>query len=286
MSDYSLNQMKTQIQQWLPIAVIIDVIKQFRMDRCTRHAAALSFSSLLALAPLMAIMLAMLSIFSSFEQIGNTLEDFIYRFFLPAAGEDVRQYLDGFAVQAGQLTVVGTVFFLLTALLMLSAIEQSFNDIWRVSKGRPVVQRLTVYWAMVSLGPLLMGSSLALSTYFFSLNLFNDGFASQLHTVGIEMLPFLFEMLAFWLLYLVMPNVKVSLVHGLVGAIVASCLFELTKRLFATYISNFANYEIVYGALSTLPIFLLWVYLCWVVTLIGAEVVSVLQQRKMLEFDR
>lgn len=259
----------------LPLAVM----RRFRSDRLPRHASALAFSSLLALAPMMAIALSMLSLFSSFEDMSGSVETFIYQFLVPAAGDDVKLYLDQFASRAGKLTAVGAGAFLLTALLLLSNIESSFNDIWRIEEGRNLGQKLTVYWAMVTLGPLLMGASLTMSTYFLSLT----AFTGQAATIGTFLIPVLLESMAFLLLYLVMPNVRVSLMHGLVGALVASFLFEVTKRAFATYVGNFANYEVVYGALAALPIFLIWVYLSWVVTLIGAAVVAVLQQKKLLE---
>ena len=278
MADYSLKNSVLQTIASifeLPIAVI----KRFRSDRLPRHAAALAFSSLLALAPMMAIALSMLSLFSSFEGMSESVETFIYKFLVPAAGDDVRVYLDQFTRSVGKLTVVGLGAFLLTALLMLSNIESSFNDIWRVKKGRSFGQKLTVYWALVTLGPLLMGASLTMSTYLLSLSMFTG----QVASAGAFLLPIFLEAMAFWLLYLVMPNARVSLMHGLVGALVASLLFEVTKRGFVAYVSNFANYEVVYGALATLPIFLIWVYLSWVVALIGAEVVAVLQQRRLLE---
>jgi len=291
MSHYSLKpkllQLLSQLLHFPWVAFPIQVVQRYRTDRCTRHAAALSYSSLLALAPMVAIMFAMLSLFSSVEQLGNTLEDFIYSFLVPAAGDELKAYLDQFAGQAGKLSLIGLGFFLLTALLLLFNIEESFNDIWRVKKGRRLAHRVTVYWAMVSLGPLLMGASLSLSTYFLSLTVIEGvGFTKQVYSAGVAALPFLFEMLAFLLLYTVMPNVRVSFVHGLLGALVASCLFEITKRGFALYVVNFNSYEVVYGTLSTLPIFLVWIYLSWMVTLLGAEVVAVLQQNKLFEFDQ
>lgn len=280
MPDYSLKKTLTQLFD-VPLAVIA----RFSTDRVPRHAAALAFSSLLALAPMVAIAFAMLSLFSSFEQqIGGAFEKFIYDFLVPAAGDDLKSYIEQFAGQAGKLTVFGLFFFLLTALLLLASIEKSFNDIWGVHKGRSFTARITVYWAMVSLGPLLMGASLTISTYLLSLSVFaGNDFAGQVESAGVVLLPLLLEMLAFLLLYLVMPNVRVSLVHALVGALVASVLFELTKRGFSIYVVNFANYEVVYGALSTLPIFLIWIYLSWFVALTGAEVVAVLQQKRLLE---
>ena len=279
MNDYSLKKRLFQLLD-LPISVA----KRFRSDRLTRHAAALSYSSLLALAPMMAIGLSVLTIFSSTEQLSSPLEDFFFQFLLPAASEDIRLYIDQFAGQAGKLSLIGLGLFLLTALLLLFHIEESFNDIWRVEQGRNIAGRLTVYWALVSLGPLLMGASLTISTYLLGLKVAVGGeIVGQVQSMGLVLLPFLFQLLAFMLLYLVMPNVRVSLKHALCGALVASILFELTKKGFAYYVLNFKSYEIVYGALSTLPIFLIWIYLSWVVALVGAEVVAVLQERKLLE---
>lgn len=279
MNDYSIKKTVIQIFD-VPIAVI----RRFSSDRLPRHAAALAFSSLLALAPMMAIALSMFSLFAGTEQLGSSLEDFIYKFLVPAAGDEVRVYLQQFSGQLGSLTVLGLFSFFVTALLLLSNIESSFNDIWRVTQGRNMTSRLTVYWALVSLGPIMMGASLAISGYLVALAAGAvDGYSQQVNSFGVVMLPFLLEMMAFMMLYLIMPNVRVSLIHALVGALVAVCLFELTKFGFRYYISNFANYKAVYGALSTLPVFLIWVYLSWVVALFGAEVVAVLQQKKLLE---
>jgi len=263
MGDYSLKAKLTQLFD-IPIA-----------DRLPRHAASLAFSSLLALAPMMAIALAVLS----YGDMEVVVEDFIYQFLVPAAGDDVKLYLDQFASGAGKLTAVGGGAFLLTALLLLSNIESSFNDIWRVEEGRSLSSKLTVYWSLVTLGPLLMGASLTMSAYVMSLSVFTG----QVASIGSVLVPMVLMASAFLLLYLVMPNVRVSLMHGLVGALVASLLFEGTKRGFQVYLKNFADYEVVYGALAALPIFLIWIYLSWVVALIGAEVVAVLQQKKLLE---
>ncbi|MFQ3226725.1 MAG: membrane protein [Porticoccaceae bacterium] len=271
MGDYSIKAKLTQLFE-VPIAVI----QRFRSDRLPRHAASLAFSSLLALAPMMAIALAVLS---SFDEMGSLVEDFIYQFLVPTSGIDIKLYIDEFASRAGQLTAIGTGAFFLTALLLLSNIETSFNDIWGVEDGRSLSAKLTVYWSLVTLGPFLMGASLTMSAYVTSLSMFTG----QVATIGEVIVPIVLMMLAFLLLYLVMPNVQVSLMHGLVGAAVASVLFEITKRGFQAYLKNFGDYEVVYGALATLPIFLIWIYLSWVVALIGAEVVAVLQQKKLLE---
>ena len=277
MSDYSIKKVLLQLLE-LPI----EVLSRFRRDRLNRHAAALAYSSLLALAPMIAIAFLMLSMVPSFAELSSSLEEFIVKFLVPAAGEDLRQLIEQFAGQAGKLTVIGMLSFLLTALLLLFNIENSFNDIWGVGKGRTPTNRLTVYWALLSLGPVLMGASLVISTNLLSLTVAAGAeMGVQVKPFGNVMLPILFEMLAFLLLYLIMPNVRVSLKHALAGAIVASILFEAGKRLFGLYIMKLSNFELVYGALSTLPIFLVWVYFSWGIALIGAEVVAVLQERSM-----
>jgi Predicted membrane protein len=276
MSNYSPKPLLAQLLK-LPSAVWARMAE----DRLPRHAASLAFSSLLALAPMMALALAMLSLFTPLEQLGGQLESFIYQYLVPTVSDDVKIYIDQFASQAGKLSLFGLVFFVLTAILLLATIESSFNDIWRVRQGRTLTARLTVYWALVSLGPLLMGASLSLSTYFLSLSIFTG----QVQSAGLLLLPWLLVVAAFLLLYLIMPNVRVAFVHALGGAVVASILFELSKRGFALYVKNFANYEVVYGALSTLPIFLIWVYLSWMIALIGAEVVAVLQTQSQREQD-
>jgi membrane protein len=127
-----------------------------------------------------------------------------------------------------------------------------------------------------------MGASLAISTYVLSTNFMSaEPIVGQVQSVGLILLPFAFEVLAFLLLYLVMPNVKVQFTHALCGALFAASLFEGTKRLFGLYVLNFDSYQVVYGALSTLPIFLVWIYLSWGVALVGAELVAVIQNRKL-----
>ena len=270
MSNYSLKLGFKQLFE-IPLAVF----KRMGEDRLPRHASSLAFSSLLALAPMMALALAMLSLFAPLEQLGGQVEEFIYKYLVPTASDDVRHYLEQFAGQTGKLSLFGLIFFFLTALLLLATIESSFNDIWRVKRGRSFTAKLTVYWALISLGPLLMGASLSLSTYFLSLSIFTG----QVQSAGLIVLPWLLMVAAFLVLYLIMPNVRVAFLHALGGAVVASILFEFSKRGFTLYVKNFANYEVVYGALSTLPIFLIWVYLSWMIALIGAEVVAVLQIR-------
>jgi membrane protein len=266
----------------IAIRFLNTLFKRFKQDRCTQHAAALSFSSLLALAPLVAIAFALLSVFAPLESMGKDLENFIYQYLVPDAGLDIRQYLTDFASQTGKLTTVGLLTFLLTAIFLLYNIEESLNVIWKTETRRKLVQRFLIYWALLTFGPILMGAGLSVSTYALSLDVLNqiDNIAT-IKTIYLKVLPFIFECCAFSLLYIIMPNYEVKIKHAILGGIIAAGLFEITKRLFSLFIVNFNNYEIVYGALATLPIFLIWIYLSWLVTLFGAVFVAVLETEKL-----
>jgi membrane protein len=251
---------------------------RFKKDRCSQLAAALSFSSLLALAPLLAIAFSLLSVFAPLEAMGQNLENFIYQYLVPDAGLDIRQYLTDFTKQAGKLTAIGLFSFLLTAVFLLNNIENSLNIIWKSTVRRGLVQRFLIYWALLTFGPILMGAGLSLSTYALSLNALNklDELVS-IKLILLKILPIIFEIAAFTLLYIIMPNIEIKWRNALIGGIVAAILFEITKRLFALFIINFNNYEVIYGTLATLPIFLIWIYLSWLVTLLGAEIIAVLE---------
>lgn len=258
------------------------LILRIKQDRCTRHAAALSFSSLLALAPLLAIAFSLFSVFAPLESMAENLEDFIYQYLVPDANLNIKEYLNQFTEQAGKLTAFGLLAFLLTAVVLLYNIEESLNTIWRSKMRRKLVQRFSIYWTLLTLGPLLMGAGLSLSTYALSLNVLDK--LDQIVSIKLFLLKFLptfFGFLAFSLLYIIMPNKEVKWRHALTGGVIASILFEITKRLFALFIINFNNYEIIYGALATLPIFLIWIYLSWIVTLIGAEITALLDDNSL-----
>ncbi len=254
---------------------------RFMRDRCLRLAAALAFASLLALVPLVSVVFSMLSVFPVFEQWALSLEEFVYRYLVPAAGDVVRENVNQFVAQVRRLTAFGVAFLLLSALLLLSTIEDAFNDIWRVHRGRGIVQRLLVYWTVITLGPVLIGASLSLTTYLVSISALQEEPAlSGLRAGVVWVMPILFEWAAFLVLYLTVPNCTVAFRDAAAGGVIAAVLFELTKRGFAVYLLTFSAYEVIYGALAAIPIFLIWIYLSWLVILIGAETVASLTDRR------
>ncbi|MGI9291826.1 MAG: virulence factor BrkB family protein [Gammaproteobacteria bacterium] len=266
------------------VQIVISVVKRFEQDRCFRVASALAFTTLLALVPLVTVIFSMLSLFPVFEQWSDELEAFLFKNFVPAAGDAVQAYLLEFSSQAGKLTAVGLIFLLLSTLLLLATIEDAFNDIWRVQRGRVLFQRLLVYWAVVTLGPLLTAVSLSMSSALLSLTIFSDqSLIAGVTRTLLRYLPLLFELGAYLLFYKAIPNTEVKLRHAFMGALVATILFELAKLGFAFYILNFKSYQLIYGALATIPIFFIWVYLSWLVMLIGAVIAAELKSREQLQ---
>ncbi len=248
------------------------LLHHFKQDAGIQHVAALTYTTLLSLVPLMTVTLALFSVFPASERMTQQVEDFLFQNFVPAAGEAVQQYLRNFSQKAGKLTGVGFVVLIVVALMLMSNIDKAFNTIWHVRRKRSPVAKFTVYWAILSLGPILIAFSVGVTSYLVSIPLFSDGETVMLvRTRLLSLMPVVISALAFTLLYALVPNRAVPLRHALAGGVVAALLFELAKRGFALYVTTFPTYETIYGALAAVPIFLIWIYLSWLVTLLGAE---------------
>ncbi|MEN8177019.1 MAG: virulence factor BrkB family protein [Pseudomonadota bacterium] len=244
----------------------------FVKDEGVQHAAALTYTTLLSLVPLMTVMLALFSAFPASEVMAQQIENFIFQNFVPAAGEAVHEHLRNFSSKAARLTGVGFIFLILVALLLMGNIDKAFNAIWHVRRKRSAVANFMVYWAILSLGPILIVVSVGVTSYLVSIPLFTeDETVVQLRTHLLGAMPVLISGLAFTLLYALVPNRAVPLRHALAGGVLAALLFELAKRGFAMYVTHFPTYEAIYGAMAVVPIFLIWLYLSWLVTLLGAE---------------
>jgi membrane protein len=243
----------------------------FFSDSCLQHATALSYTTLLSLVPLMAVMLSVFTAFPLFEDVSLQVQNFVFENFVPASGEVVQQYIQQFSANASKLTGPGLISLVITSIMMMAAIDNSLNKIWHNSKSRRPVARFVVYWSVLTLGPVLIGVSLAISSYIVSLPLLSET-ASYGEKLGLlRVLPFFMEALAFTLLYVVVPNCRVAFRSALIGGLAAALLFELAKKGFSFYITSFPAYETIYGAMSTVPVFLVWIFLSWSITLMGAE---------------
>lgn len=251
--------------------------QQFREDRSFESAGALSYTSLLALVPLMAVMFGVISAFPVFDRWAGELEDYIFANFVPASGDVVHEYINEFVGRTAGLTGAGTVFLIATAILLMSTIEQSLNRIWRVRTVRRPANRLVIYWAVLTLGPLLVGASLVLTSYLAALPLLApELMRGLLEELILKAAPFLVALIAFTLVFIVVPNRRVRWHHALIGAALSALMFELAKAGFLWYVTNFPTYERLYGALATIPLFFVWVYVSWVVVLLGASVSAAL----------
>ncbi|TMG74703.1 MAG: YihY family inner membrane protein [Betaproteobacteria bacterium] len=254
---------------------LLHVARRFDEVRCLQIASSLTFTTLLALVPLVTIALTLMSAFPVFSGLGEHIHQFLLANMLPeAAGKVVTGYIEQFSGRAGRLTALGTAVLAVTAFMMMFTIERAFNSIWRVSRTRPVVQRVLIYWATLTLSPVLIGASLSITSYIISTSL---GYARQVPLAGaaiIGLAPLVLTCAAFTFLYYVVPNRAVRLRHALLGGFVAALAFEIMKRGFALYIAKFPTYTLVYGAFAVIPIFLLWVYFSWVVVVIGALIAA------------
>ncbi|SLN15202.1 YihY family inner membrane protein [Oceanibacterium hippocampi] len=248
-------------------------LRNFSGDRCLVMAASLSYTSLLAMVPLIAISFAIITAFPVFSEIKGDLENMIFANLVPHAGDAIQGQITEFAANTRKLTAVGVVGLAVTALLLLNAIETAFNTIWKVGTRRSLLQRLLVFWAIITLGPLLVGASFSMSSYIFTLTQrFGSDYFSGIGGLLTRLMPFALETLALSLLFIAAPNRRVRVIDGLIGGAIAALFFELGKKGFAVFLVYAPTYQVIYGALATIPIFLVWMYLSWAFVLFGAEV--------------
>jgi membrane protein len=251
------------------------IATRFVRDRCAQTAASLTFTTLLSLVPMLTIALTVLSAFPVFEDFSAQIKIYLLNNLMPEnAGIIITQYMQQFADSATRLTAVGIVFLAVTALSMMMTIDQAFNVIWRVTRPRPLVKRLAAYWAVLTLGPLLIGASLSLTSWLIGLSMGHGRNISSFGIVVLKTLPILFAALAFTMLFRLVPNRHVPRIHALVGGLVAALAFESSNRIFGYYISHFPTYKLVYGAFASIPIFLMWIYLSWLTILFGAVIAA------------
>jgi len=250
-------------------------LRRFLEDRCTQAAGALAYTSVFALVPLTAAILGILAAFPVFGEWRIQLTAFIFNNFVPAAGDTVQEYITQFADNASKATAVGVLVLLFSAVALMMSIEDAFNRIWRVQAGRRPVSRFVIYWTALTLGPLLLVAALAISSYLFALPFIDAAeaqFSIRARVLGL--LPFLIVWAALVAAFVVIPNREVRFRHAVIGALIAAVLFDLAKRGFAYYVTDLASYQKVYGALAMVPIFFFWIYLSWLIVLLGASITA------------
>ncbi len=257
------------------------VFERFLADQCPQRAAALTYTTLLALVPLLAISFAVFAAFPAFAGVREELQTFVFENFVPQVGDVVLANLGEFAGKAGSLSMVGVIFLFVTSVALLSAINNTFDGIWRVRGRRSVIARLPVYWLVLTLTPLLMAASLLLSGYLFTIARETgvEAYTGPLTRVA-GMAPLVLQIAGLTTLFLLVPFFPVRRRDAILGGITAGLLMEALKKGFGLYITSFPTYQTIYGALATVPIFLLWMYVVWTVVLFGAEVTAALPEWK------
>lgn len=242
-------------------------------DRLTTSAAGLAYTTILALVPLITVIFSLLSAFPMFDEISLSLKKLIYSNLVPTASDTIQNYLEQFIANTKKMTFVGVIGLIVTSLLLINTINTALNQIWKTKRKRSFMYNLTMYWTILTLGPILVGSSVAVSYYIFSLKWLS---AAANSNILLSILPFMISVVGFWLLYSIIPTESVPLKESMIGAIVAAILFELGKRAFALYVTSFPTYQLIYGVVSSIPIMLVWIYCSWCIVLFGAEFAATL----------
>ncbi|KES16436.1 putative membrane protein [Gilliamella apis SCGC AB-598-P17] len=242
-------------------------------DRLTTSAAELAYTTILALVPLITVIFALLSAFPMFDEVSQSLKQLIYSNLVPTASDTIQNYLEQFIANTKKMTLVGIIGLIVTSLLLINSINNALNGIWRTKRKRSFMYNLTMYWTILTLGPILVGSSVAVSSYIFSLKWLSDAASGD---VLLSTLPFIISIVGFWLLYSIIPTESIPFKEAVIGALVAAILFEIGKRAFALYVTSFPTYQLIYGVVSSIPIMLVWIYCSWCIVLFGAEFAATL----------
>ncbi|MBY5989544.1 YihY family inner membrane protein [Roseovarius atlanticus] len=251
-------------------------MRRFVSDGLGQAAGALTYSTLLALVPLLVIAFAVLSGFPAFDPVKIRMQEMFFGILIPEVGSDVRTYISDFTSNASDLTVAGIIALPVTAVLLLSTIEATLNQVWRVSRPRPLVVRLLTFWAVLTMGPLLIGASFTLTTDM--MRPLQDWARDAGYIPAVQLradwprkvLALVNTTIVFTLLYCVVPAVQVRIRNAVIGGAFAAVAFQVLQWGFNTFVTSSSTYSTVYGAVAIFPIFLLWVYSSWTVIILGA----------------
>ena len=242
-----------------------------RKERLPQVAGSLTFTTLLAIVPLLAASFALFTHFPIFRRFKDALQELLLSRLLPAdIARTVLKYLNQFAANASGLTWIGSLFLLGTAIAMLLTVENALNQMWQVRKNRPFFRRVGLYLLMLAVGPPVLGLSLWATSYLLGISMGLIGALPRSLAFVLDLGPLMLGVTALTCMFYLVPNTKVRLRDAVAGGLIASLAFELGKRAFTTYLVKVPTYKALYGAFAVLPMFLLWVYFSWLVTLVAA----------------
>lgn len=243
-------------------------------DNLFLAAGALAFTTVFALVPLSIVVFGVLSAFPSLASSREALSDYILSNYVPGTARSIGGFLEKYATNAKNLTAAGVAALVISLLVTLNSVEGTFNRIWRVKAPRPQLSRFLVYWTVLTLGAVLGAASLAVSSRFYALSVFDTDAGELMASGMLRLAPILIELFAFATIYRVVPHRTVRWRHAFSGAVLATLLFEIAKVVIGGYLANYGNYSRLYADLAYVPIFLLWVYFGWLAILLGASFAS------------
>ena len=253
------------------------VSRRFIEDRCLMVAGSLTYTSLLALVPVLTVTITLTSHFSFTRELGTQVRAFALKNLVPdVAGKVIGVYMEQFAQNASRLTAIGLIIIVATAVALLFTIDGAFNDIWRAKRRRAWWVRLAAYLAVLAVAPLLIAASLTLTSTLVHWTQTFDRNLPFLDDWLLAIIPFAMTTLAIVIAYRVMPSRHVPTRHAIVGGILAGLMFEIVKYVFVVFVIRVPTYSMVYGAFASVPIFLAWLFCCWMVVLVGAEIAATL----------
>jgi len=249
-----------------------EVARRYRDDETSLAASSLAYTALLSLVPFMSVLITVFSAMPLFEDASNQLQNFIFENFVPTTGAVIQTYIIGFVEKARGLTVTMFLAVFITSILMMHTMEKALNRIFDSKSSGRFRTKLMMYWAVLTMGPLLVGGGIAVSSIVFKYSAF-----ASMKGFLIKALPILSSTVGFFLIYLVVPNRKVKWTNALIGALFSAICFELAKKGFALYVTSIPSYQKVYGALATIPLFLIWMFLSWNIILLGGTITATLE---------
>ncbi|HTP46282.1 MAG TPA: YihY family inner membrane protein [Casimicrobiaceae bacterium] len=261
------------------IAFVRRVIERLSGVGLARTAASLAFTTLLGLVPLFTVAFAYVAKFPLFGASQQALESFLLKFFLPESAGVIHRYLTEFTAKTADLKGIGTVFVIVTAVLLVAEVESEINAIWGVKAPRSLARRIFIYVIGLTAGPAFIGVAVYFMSWLIDESVALVPLRSQTLAILVAPIAFAVQAAAFTFVYGFVPAQRVRFRRALVGGLLAAAAFELAKFGFRLYISHFANYQLIYGALAALPLFLLWLYLTWLIVLAGAAITATLAER-------
>ena len=249
------------------------VVRRFSEERVPQAAASMTFTTLLALVPVLTVMIAVASIFPVFDRWSDSFVSFVNQTIVPQGADMVFDYIDAFRDQANRLTAIGSVMLVVTSLMLIRTIDNAFNRIWRVNTQRPWMMQFLVYWALLTFGPLSLGVGISFMVGSVQDSVLSSG--AQQWTDALKTAARLaFMTVLLWGLYRFVPNRFVPARQAFVGALITAFCLETARFLFTWYMGNFDGYRSIYGAFAAVPFFLLWLNLLWTMLLGGAVLTS------------